>query len=128
MTKIKTDTHRMLVVQSLIIISNHQSQFICGNAQNKCLSFSANTTYGSYNHRHTSGTLGVIATSTQGKYLDYIEKNYGSESWTSTNRLTFTSIDKVAADHSYIIPLNGKTASNSNIQPSICTYFFVRIK
>lgn len=92
----------------------------------KCMSFTASKTYGNYKHLHSSGSLGVPATST-GSAFDFIEVDTGLGYYTSTHRLNVSSVSKQSNKHAYRLPVDGNTYTSNSLQPCICVYFWRRV-
>ena len=97
-----------------------------GNDGSTSMSFTASNTYGNYKHLHSSGSLGVPATST-GSAFDFIEVDTGLGYYTSTHRLNVSSVAKQSNKHVYRLPVDGNTYTSSSLQPCICVYFWRRV-
>lgn len=91
------------------------------------MSFTAKSTYGKYKHKHGHGTLGLLMTGTQNKYLDFKEALYGGEQYATNRRLELLSINKTDAVHNAIIPLNGTTDESNDLMPCITVFLWERI-
>ena len=99
-----------------------------GNDGSTSMSFTATNTYGKYKHLHSSGSLGVPATSIAGGGgFDYIEVNTGLGDYNTSHRLN-ASISKTSGKHTVRMPVDGNTYTSSSLQPCICVYFWKRIK
>ena len=99
-----------------------------GNDGSTSMSFTATNTYGKYKHLHSSGSLGVPATSIAGGGgFDYIEVNTGLGDYNTSYRLN-ASISKTSGKHTTRMPVDGNTYTSSSLQPCICVYFWKRIK
>ena len=93
----------------------------------KCMSFTDTNTYGKYKHLHSSGSLGVPATSNaSGGGFDFIEVNTGISDYNTSHRLN-ASISKTSGKHTTRMPVDGNTYTSSSLQPCICVYFWKRI-
>lgn len=99
-----------------------------GNDGSTSMSFTATNTYGKYKHLHSSGSLGVPATSIAGGGgFDYIEVNTGLGDYNTSHRLN-ASISETSGKHTTRMPVDGNTYTSSSLQPCICVYFWKRIK
>lgn len=90
------------------------------------MSFTTSKTYGNYRHLHSSGSLGVPATST-GSAFDFTEVDAGLGWYNSAYRLNVSSVSKQTNRHIYRLPVDGNTYTSSSLPPCICVYFWKRV-